>query len=146
VAEIAAAGNGGASADPLYPGAEPGVIAVTATDEQGQLFEMANRGSYIAIAAPGVDILLHAPGDAVQIASGTSIAAAEVTGIAALALQRYGTLSPDALIAALGAGARKPESAAGAEDYGAGVIDALGVIQRAGASIGKGDPVAAATR
>jgi subtilisin family serine protease len=145
VAEIAAAGNGGAKSDPLYPGAEPGVIAVTATDQHGQLFEMANRGPYIAIAAPGVDILLPAPGDAVQVASGTSIAAAEVTGIAALALQRYGSLTPDALISALGAGARMPDPAASAEDYGAGVIDAYGVVSpKAGASAGTGQPIASA--
>jgi subtilisin family serine protease len=145
VAEVAAAGNGGAKSDPLYPGAEPGVIAVTATDEHGQLFEMANRGSYIAIAAPGVDILLPAPGDEVQIASGTSISAAEVTGIAALALQRDGSLTPDALIGTLGAGARKPEPGPDADEYGAGVIDAYGVVgAKAGASTGPGAPVASA--
>jgi len=147
VAEIAAAGNGGAKSDPLYPGAEPGVIAVTATDEKGQLFVMANRGSYIAVAAPGVDILLPAPGDAVQIASGTSIAAAEVSGIAALALQRYGVLTPDALIGALDAGARKPDPGASSDDYGAGVIDALGVVEpKAGAAAGRPAPVASAAQ
>ncbi len=143
VAEIAAAGNGGAKSDPLYPGAEPGVIAVTATDQGGHLFQMANRGSYIAVAAPGVDILLPAPGDTLQIASGTSIAAAEVTGIAALALQRYGILTPDALISALAAGARKPDPAASADEYGAGVIDALGVVEaKAGAAAAEPTPVA----
>jgi hypothetical protein len=147
VAEIAAAGNGGAKSDPLYPGAEPGVIAVTATDEKGQIFVMANRGSYIAVAAPGVDILLPAPGDAVQIASGTSIAAAEVSGIAALALQRYGVLTPDALIGALDAGARKPDPGASSDDYGAGVIDALGVVEpKAGAAAGRRAPVASAAQ
>ena len=146
VAEVAAAGNGGAKSAPLYPGAEPGVIAVTATDARGKLFGMANHGSYIAVAAPGVDILLPAPGDAVQIASGTSIAAAHVTGIAALALQRYGKLTPDALIAVLDAGAHKPDPAATADEYGAGVIDAFGVVQpKAGASASPPEPVASAT-
>ncbi|MFI4995149.1 MAG: S8 family peptidase, partial [Hyphomicrobiales bacterium] len=145
VAEIAAAGNGGAKAAPLYPGAEPGVIAVTATDARGQLFGMANHGSYIAVAAPGVDILLPAPGDSIQIASGTSIAAAHVTGIAALALQLYGTLTPDALIGALDAGARKPDPAASTDEYGAGVIDALGVLgAKAGAGASQPQPVASA--
>jgi subtilisin family serine protease len=147
VAEIAAAGNGGAKAAPLYPGAEPGVIAVTATDERGQLFEMANRGRYIAVAAPGVDILLPAPGDAVQIASGTSIAAAEVSGIAALAMQRFGVLTPDALILTLNAGARRPAPTATAEEYGAGVIDALGVVgAKAGADASQPQPIASASR
>jgi subtilisin family serine protease len=141
IAEIAAAGNGGAQSDPLYPGAEPGVIAVTATDQNGRLFGLANRGGYIALAAPGVDILLPAPAGSVQIASGTSIAAAHVTGIAALALERYGILTPDALIKALDAGAHMPDATARPEEYGAGVVDAYGVVQ---AQSGVG-PAASAT-
>jgi subtilisin family serine protease len=129
VAEIAAAGNGGAQSPPLYPGAEPGVIAVTATDSKGQLFALANRGAYIAMAAPGVDILLPAPADSVQIVSGTSIAAAHVTGIAALMLEKYGTLTPDSLILVLDAGAHKPDPSAAPQDYGAGVIDAFAVLR-----------------
>ena len=54
---IAAAGNAGPKSEPLYPAADPNVIAVTATDSDDQLFKMANRGRYIAVAAPGVDIL-----------------------------------------------------------------------------------------
>src|SRR5262249_48793153 len=53
---IAAAGNAGPRSPPLYPGADPSVIAVTATDADDKLFSGANRGRYIAVAAPGVDI------------------------------------------------------------------------------------------
>ena len=53
---VAAAGNGGPSAAPSYPAAYPGVIAVTALDAQKRLYARANRGAYIAIAAPGVDV------------------------------------------------------------------------------------------
>jgi subtilisin family serine protease len=53
---IAAAGNGGPSAAPSYPAAYPGVIAVTAVDANKRLYIRANRGNYIAIAAPGVDV------------------------------------------------------------------------------------------
>jgi subtilisin family serine protease len=129
VTEIAAAGNGGRLSAPLYPGADAGVIAVTATDAEGQLFSLANHGNYIAMAAPGVDILAPAPGDTVQIVSGTSIAAAHVTGIAALALERFGSLAPDALLGALDAGSRKVSPEATPEDYGAGVVDAYGVVR-----------------
>ena len=129
VAEVAAAGNAGAQSAPLYPGAEPGVIAVTATDSKNGLFELANHGAYIALAAPGVDILVPAPGDGVQIVSGTSIAAAHVSGIAALALERYGSLTPDALVGTLDAGARKPAPDAKPDEYGAGIVDAYGVVQ-----------------
>src|SRR6185369_1992781 len=49
---IAAAGNAGPKSPPLYPGADPSVIAVTATDYADKPFAMANRGNYIAVAAP----------------------------------------------------------------------------------------------
>ena len=55
IAAVAAAGNGGPTAPPAYPAAYPGVIAaVTAVDEADRRQEHANRGSYIAVAAPGV--------------------------------------------------------------------------------------------
>ena len=64
---IAAAGNAGPNSPPLYPAADPNVIAVTATDSGDAIFTMANRGSHIAVAAPGVDILALAPGEALQL-------------------------------------------------------------------------------
>jgi subtilisin family serine protease len=54
---VAAAGNAGPQSPPLYPAADPNVIAVTATDVDDKLFSGANRGNHIAVAAPGVDIL-----------------------------------------------------------------------------------------
>ena len=59
---IAAAGNAGPKSKPLYPAADRNVIAVTATDADDRLFAEANRGGHIAVAAPGVDILLPARG------------------------------------------------------------------------------------
>ena len=48
---VAAAGNAGPKSPPLYPAANPNVIAVSATDAQDKLFTASNRGNYIAIAA-----------------------------------------------------------------------------------------------
>jgi subtilisin family serine protease len=98
---IAAAGNAGPNSPPLYPGADPSVLAVTATDSSDRLYQSANRGSYIAIAAPGVDLFVAAPDDGYAIQSGTSFSCAEVSGIAALMLQRRPNLTPDALRAQL---------------------------------------------
>jgi hypothetical protein len=56
VAIVAAAGNGGPAAAPAFPAAYPGVIAVTAVDENGQVYRRANRGDYIAFAARGVHV------------------------------------------------------------------------------------------
>jgi subtilisin family serine protease len=87
--EIAAAGNGGPDAEPMFPGAEPGVVAVTATDTHNRIFIMANRGAYVALAAPGVDIIAPSVDGTVQLTSGTSVAAAEASGVAALLLQAH---------------------------------------------------------
>jgi len=52
---VAAAGNGGPKSPPLYPAANPNVIAVSATDDQDRLFSASNRGARLscwAAAAP----------------------------------------------------------------------------------------------
>jgi len=104
---IAAAGNAGPSSPPLYPAADPNVIAVTATDSGDAIFAMANRGDYVAVAAPGVDILALAPGEALQLTTGTSVATAHVSGLAALLLECKPSLKP-ADIRAMLAGTAKP--------------------------------------
>ena len=43
---------------PLYPAADPHVVAVSAVDERTQIYVNDNRGPYIALAAPGVDVLV----------------------------------------------------------------------------------------
>ena len=92
---IAAAGNAGPKSPPLYPAADKNVIAVTATDTQNHLLRVANRGPYISLAAPGVDILVPTPGQGYTLTTGTSVAAAQVSGLAALLLQLRPKLSPD---------------------------------------------------
>jgi subtilisin family serine protease len=139
---IAAAGNAGPKSDPLYPGADPSVIAVTATDSNDRLFEMANRGRYVAVAAPGVDILALAPGDKVQFSTGTSIAAAHVSGIVALLLEHNPALKPADIRAVLTVtckplGPPHPDS-----EFGAGLVSAYRAVSwldRKPAEAGTGD-------
>jgi minor extracellular protease Epr len=83
---VAAAGNAGPDAPPAYPGALPEVIAVTAVDRDGAVFPEANRGDYIAFAAPGVDIWVPGPGGEGRYQTGTSFAAPFALGTAALEL------------------------------------------------------------
>ncbi len=92
---VAAAGNAGPKSPPLYPGADPSVIAVTATNDHNQLFRGANQGLQISVAAPGVDILAAAPDETYAMSTGTSIATAHVSGVVALMLERDPTLKPD---------------------------------------------------
>ena len=124
---IAAAGNGGPDATPAYPAAFAGVIAVSATDSSDKLYAQANRGAYIAIAAPGVDIVAPAVKGAFDISSGTSLAAAHVSGIAALILEREPKLTPNEVRARLISAAHNPGRLA-ADSLGAGIIDAADAV------------------
>ncbi|MCI4677505.1 S8 family serine peptidase [Rhodoblastus acidophilus] len=124
---VAAAGNDGPGAAPAFPGADAHVIAVSAVDDQSRLYARANRGSYVDLAAPGVDVLVAAPGGAYDLSSGTSVACAEVSGIAALLLQEHPGLDGPALRRLLRASARKLENA---PEAGAGLADAQAALRR----------------
>ena len=80
---VAAAGNYGADSRPVWPGASDLTIAVTAVDRYNSVTSFDQRGDYIDIAAPGSSILSTASND-YKIQSGTSMAAAFVSGAAAL--------------------------------------------------------------
>ena len=125
---VAAAGNGGPDASPAYPGAFPNVIAVTAIDDHDAIYKSANRGTYIAVAAPGVDIIGAAPKGAYDISSGTSMAAAHVSGVAALLLEKNPKLTPRDIRDALSKSARQPPRLI-AEDMGAGIVDAAEALR-----------------
>lgn len=126
---VAAAGNAGAKSPALYPAADPNVIAVSATDAQDHLFAASNRGSHIAVAAPGVDIFLPAPDQKYQITSGTSFSAAYVSALAALMLERNPALKPQELRAILTRTARDLGSPGRDDLFGAGEADALAAVK-----------------
>lgn len=71
---LAAAGNGGPTAAPMYPAAYTSVAAVTAVGPGGQVFRLANRGEYLDIAAPGVGVRHAKSGGGFAASSGTSFA------------------------------------------------------------------------
>ncbi|MEM8752288.1 MAG: S8 family serine peptidase [Pseudomonadota bacterium] len=75
---VAAVGNDGAEAPPLYPAAFDGVLAVTAVDVEADVYRNANRGGHIDVAAPGVDVFVDTD-ERGRFATGTSIAAPFVT-------------------------------------------------------------------
>jgi subtilisin family serine protease len=128
---VAAAGNGGAKSPPLYPAADDNVIAVTATDAHDRLLGEANRGRYIDLAAPGVQVLVAVPGG-YDVSSGTSYAAAEVSGIAALMLQRDPALGPARLQRILMRTARDLGRKGRDAEFGAGLADAFAAVSAEG--------------
>jgi subtilisin family serine protease len=98
---VAAAGNGGPAADPVYPAAYPEVIAVTALDRNDHVYESANHGRYVTVAAPGVEILAPSKRRGYEYYTGSSFAAAQVSGVIALMLEKKKDLDPAGVRAAL---------------------------------------------
>jgi hypothetical protein len=135
---VAAAGNAGPNSPPLYPAADSHVIAVTATDSGDRLFAAANRGAYVAIAAPGVDILMPAPEDKYQVNSGTSFAAAYVSGLAALLIDRNPGITPDGIRTALTATAHDLGPRGRDDQFGAGLADAMAAVEAVSRSVSAG--------
>ena len=125
---IAAAGNTGPKSKQLYPAADRNVIAVTATDQSDRLFAESNRGGFVAISAPGVDILSAAPDGKYQVSSGTSLSAAFISGIAALMIARNPDIAAADIRAALLATARDLGPSGRDDQFGAGQVDALSAV------------------
>jgi subtilisin family serine protease len=125
---IAAAGNAGPKSPPLYPAANPNVIAVSGTDAQDRLFSASNRGNYIAVSAPGDRIPLAVPDAKYDVKSGTSFSGAFVSGIAALLLQRDPSLKPDDVRAILTKTARDLGTPGRDDLFGAGEADAYAAV------------------
>jgi hypothetical protein len=130
---VAAAGNDGPAASPVYPAAYPDALAVTATDALDRIYAQANHGGYVDLSAPGVD--LWVPGGAAgRYVSGTSFAAALVTGAVALHLAASAAPSVSAgatsVEAALCRSARDLGRIGRDPVFGCGLLQ-LGVEQRA---------------
>lgn len=93
---VAAVGNDGMTDQARFPAAYAGVIGVTAVDQEGRVFDAANRGDFVALSAPGVALFIPEQTDGGgRLVSGTSFAAPYVTA----ALARYGN-DPDRMFAA----------------------------------------------
>ncbi|MBV8839482.1 MAG: S8 family serine peptidase [Alphaproteobacteria bacterium] len=125
---IAAVGNAGPKSPPLYPGADPHVIGVTAVDESDRLYGGANIGAQVAIAAPGVDVMVPAPAGAYQLTTGTSVAAAHVSGVAALLLEKHPEADARLVLEVLTASATRQGANKRDDKLGWGLIDPIAAL------------------
>ena len=97
---------------------------------EDRVFVRANRGSHIAVAAPGVDVLAAEPEGRYVFSSGTSIAAAHVSGLVALVLEKRPELDLVAMRRLLTETAVDLGSRGRDPVYGAGRIDAAAALAR----------------
>jgi hypothetical protein len=91
---VAAVGNDGAAAPPLYPASYPGVVGVTGVDAHQKVLLEACRGPQVDFAAPGADMAAAMLAPTFAAVRGTSFAAPIVAGLLATALKE-----PDAAAA-----------------------------------------------
>jgi subtilisin family serine protease len=89
---VVAAAMDGADA-PGFPASLPLVIGVVASDSHNDV-RSGDRDRATMLAAPGVEILTTTPRHAYAFVSGTSLAAAHVSGVVALLLEREPMMSP----------------------------------------------------
>ena len=129
VAVIAAAGNNGQN-KLLYPAAYSGVIAVGAVDSAGARASFSNFGTGLDVMAPGLNIVSanYEQSTAYSSNSGTSYAAAHITGLASLILSLYPSLSPQEIRTII---RESTKNKGNSTEYGEGIIDAALVFNTA---------------
>ena len=125
---VAAAGNEGADAPAAFPAAYDNVIAVTATDADDGLYDFANRGDHVELAAPGVDILVAAGADGYGLQTGTSMATAYISGSIALMLEKEPDLTVEEIKMRLAESALDLGVAGRDPDFGYGRLDAYKAV------------------
>ena len=128
---VAAGGNRGRIGSTVYPALIDGVVGVTAVDRKQRLFKHADQGRFIDIAAPGVGVLTTAPEGKYQISTGTSMAAAHVSGVMALMKSYRRGYSPNQLRnTAYDLGRRGRDDA-----FGYGLVNASAALREIGAPL-----------
>ena len=124
---VAAAGNEGLSV-PTYPASLPGVLGVGASDRDDERADaFSETGSFVGVAAPGVDMVSTVPKGGHCVDSGTSFAAPYVAGVAALLKQEYPHWTSAEIIARIEQTAQRTDP--GRNDFiGWGVVDPVAAL------------------
>ncbi len=146
---VAASGNEG-SASVNYPAALAECIAVGSLSSGSRLSTFSNRGPEQELVAPGEEIASAVPGGNYGLADGTSMAAPQVAGAAALVLSLDTTMTAGRLRAILAAAAIDMGSAGRDQTFGFGLLNARRAMELArvlvkGAAVFERTPVRGAT-
>jgi subtilisin family serine protease len=119
---VAAVGNDGPGAPPLYPAAYPAVVAVTAVDGHRRVLIEACRGKHVDFAAPGADMAAAGLNAEFALVRGTSFAAPIAAGLFARQLTEIDRARAESAVAeltsqAVDLGVRGPDKV-----YGNGLV------------------------
>jgi type VII secretion-associated serine protease mycosin len=126
---VAAAGNDGADGKvkETYPASYPGVLAVAASDRNNARAPFSQSGSFVGVAAPGIDMVSTVPTGGNCVDQGTSFAAPYVSGVAALIRAKHPEWNYKQVITQIEQTADR--SKAGRDDFvGWGVIDPAAAV------------------
>ncbi|MFF9911297.1 type VII secretion-associated serine protease mycosin [Streptomyces sp. NPDC013457] len=98
---VASAGNDGMDGKlkNTYPAAFPGVLAVASSDRNNERAEFSQSGTFVGVAAPGVDMVSTVPGGGQCVDNGTSFSAPYVSGVAALLRAKHPEWKPAQIVA-----------------------------------------------
>lgn len=131
---VVVAGTGNDATSVAYPAAYPGVVAVGAVDQNGQIWAQSNTGPQVTLAAPGVGIYRDNNFGQQGTSSGTSEATAYVSAAAALVRGAHPDWTAGQVIRAListadpGAGQTAGRHS---DQYGYGILDPLKALRAA---------------
>ena len=100
---VAAVGNDGPAAPPLYPASYPDVVGVTAVDARQRALIEACRGKQVKFSAPGADMSAANPAQSYAAVRGTSFASPIVAGLLAEALSQPDKVAAERAVADLAA-------------------------------------------
>jgi subtilisin family serine protease len=106
------------------------VIAVTAVDARAAIYPAAVQGPFVSLAAPGVEVVTTFPGGRYAVHTGTSMAAAHVSGVVALLLQARPDLSPAAVRSILESTAQPPGPGRRSAQFGYGLVNGCRAVDR----------------
>ena len=116
---VAAVGNDGPAAPPLYPASYPGVVGVSAVDGRGRILPEAARGPQVLFAAPGSNMVSAALGaPPYRPVRGTSFASPIVAAMLAGGLARPDPAGAKAAIATLAQRAGDGKTVSNERGYG----------------------------
>ncbi|MGC9671128.1 type VII secretion-associated serine protease mycosin [Planosporangium sp. 12N6] len=128
VVVVAGVGNRPKDSFVGYPAAYPGVVAVGATDKDGNLAPVSMTGREVMLTAPGVDIVSTDGIGGYRIGTGTSDSTAIVAGAAALIRAKYPTLPATEVVHRLTATATDKGTPGRDPQYGYGVLNLVAAL------------------